>query len=675
MSLTYRVLAIFVAVAVIMSCVLGILRLKVENENRRVDIMLDYGDVQYISQSTGQSISQILRLFKDKGVGSIVLNEYTASYFVSTGKVVALSGKDILSYYYMADFPNVFIKRLVEDGAIYQYHTYFLMDDLSVFQKLRDDLSLRLSGSDVSTFVFSSYSGKQRYGIDVDEKLDEILGLALGFLNEDISTISDAGLNVIPRLQYAGSNNMERIDKLFGQFSQVDSATMFMCSGAGVLGYGRFLEDVVQRAENMGLIYGDMEFERPLGELQLIDLMELKSVRIHTISPEEMLSYTVQTAVDRFVRAVRERNIRGVYLRLFTTDEDALKSNLDYVEVLRDKLVITGHIPASPSPFRYLSSDIVSLFGIGLGVVSASILFVHLVFGFSEVFAVILLIMLMLGYGSLIVSGHGFLARQLMALLVSIVFPGLGVFYSVMHNAKTKSPSQAYGVFRALFCSLARLCIASMISFAGGILVVGLLADTAFMLNVKGFIGVKLSYILPLLIVALSYFYRFVKQSDEGLLAAVKRMIAQPVRYGHVLVWGVMAVGALVYITRSGNNPLVPVTVIEDKIRSLLEHGLYARPRMKEVVIGHPFLLLAAYMILRHRTEGLLLPALVLGTVGQVSIINSFVHVHTPLLVTLARVGYGLVFGAIVGIALAFAVEIAHMAVARSRDIRGVLGD
>jgi hypothetical protein len=676
MSLTYRVLAIFIVVAVIMSLVLGILRLKVENENRRVDIMLDFEDVQYISQSTGHSISQVLALFKDEGVGSIVVNEYTANSFVSMGKVVALSGKDILSYYYMADFPNVFIKRLVEDGAINQYHTYFLMDDLGVFQKLRDDLSLRLSGSDVSTFVFSSYLGKQRYGIDVNERLDEVLDFALGFLNEDLSTISDAGLNVIPRFQYVGSNSLERIDKLFGELSQVDSVSMFMCRGASVLGYDRFLEEVAQRAENMGLIYGDMEFEQPKGESKLIDLMELRAIRIHTITSGEMCSYTVSSAVERFVRGIRERNIRGVYLRLFATDDDdILKLNLDYVGLLRDKLVKTGHIPASPSPFRYLSSDIVSLFGIGLGVVSASILFVHLVFGLSEIFAVILLSISMIAYGSLIVSGYGILARQAMALIAAITFPGLVVFYSTIREKETKAFAQAYGPLRALFGSLGRLCIASAISFIGGMFVVGLLADTVFMLNIKGFVGVKISYILPLLIVALCYFYRFVRRSDEGLFAAFGRAMAEPVRYKYVFVWGIMAVGALVYVIRSGNNPLVQVTVVEDKIRSLLEQQLYARPRMKEVAIGHPFLLLAAYMVLRQRTEGLLLPALILGTVGQVSIINSFAHIHTPLLVTLSRVGYGLVFGAIAGIVLIVVFETACAVKAMSKGTRGVPGD
>lgn len=674
--MTYRVLAIFIVVAVVMSLVLGILRLKVENENRRVDIILDYADIQHISRRTGKPIEEVLNLFKDKGAGSVVVTEYTANTLVSMGKVVALTGKDILSYYYMADFPNVFIQRLVEDGAINQYHTYFLMDDVSVFEKLRDDLSLRLSERDVSTFVFSSYLGKQRYGIDVNESLDEALTFALGFLDEDLRMISDVGLNVVPMFRYVGSNSLERINKLLHQLSQVDSVTMFMCTGAGVLGYDRFLEEVAGRAESMGLLYGDIEFSQLKGESSLIDLMELRAVRVHTIPVAEMGSYTVSTAVERFVRAIRERNIRAVYVRLFSGDDDhILELNLDYIELLRDRLVKTGHIPATPSPFRHLASDIVSLIGIGLGVVSAGILFVHTVLGLSEILAVILLFVSMIVYGALIFFGYGILARQAMALMAAVIFPALAVYNWIMGGKRTEAQVKAYGPFRALLGSLGRLLAASLISFIGGMFVVGLLADTVFMLNIKGFVGVKIAYVLPLLIVAVSYFYRFVKDSDEGLVAAFKRIVSTPVMYSHVVVWGIMAVAALVYITRSGNTPIIPVSVIEEKIRSVLEHNLYARPRMKEVLIGHPFLMLASYMILRQRAKGLLLPALILGTVGQISMINSFAHIHTPLLVTLSRTGYGFVFGAVVGITLLVIFEIVYAVNNRNKGTREVPGD
>jgi hypothetical protein len=675
MSLTYRVLTIFIVVAIVMSLVLGLLRLKVENENRRVDIMLDYADIQYLSRTTGKSAGELLNMFKDKGVSSVVVNEYTANSFVSAGKVVALSGKDILSYYYMVDFPNVFIKRLIEDGAINQYHTYFLMDDVNIFEKLKNDFSLRLSENDVSIFVFSSYSGTQRYGIDVNASLDEALSYNLGFLEEDLTAISNAGLNIVSRFTHIKGCSLERSNRLFEELAQTDSITMFMFSAGSFLEDDEFLGKVTEHAQNLDVIYGDVEFENPEGESNLIGLMDFKSVRVHTINPAEMSGYTVSTAVDRFVRAVRERNIRSVYLRLFATDDDILEMNLEYVGVLRDRLVETGHIPASSSPFRHLSSDLISLSGIGLGVASAGLLFAHLAFGLSGMFAVILLLCFILVCGILILSGHGIFARQIMALLAAVIFPCLGVFYWIMWERKTANSTSAYGFLRALLGSLWRLGLASVISFIGGMFVVGLLADTLFMLNVKGFFGVKLAYVLPLVIIALCYFYRFVKGSNEGVFAAFRRAIAEPIRYKHVFVWGILAVGALIYIIRSGNNSIIPVTAIETRIRSLLEHGLYARPRMKEVLIGHPFLLLAAYILLRQRAKGLLLPVLILGTVGQISMINSFAHIHTPLLVTLSRTGYGLIFGAIVGVVLIIVFEIAFALNTMGKAARGVTGD
>jgi phosphotransferase system glucose/maltose/N-acetylglucosamine-specific IIC component len=46
---------------------------------------------------------------------------------------------------------------------------------------------------------------------------------------------------------------------------------------------------------------------------------------------------------------------------------------------------------------------------------------------------------------------------------------------------------------------------------------------------------------------------------------------------------------------------------------------------------------------------------LVLGTIGQTSMVNTLLHLHTPLTLSLARIAIGLVIGGIVG-AVAWAV-------------------
>jgi hypothetical protein len=109
-----------------------------------------------------------------------------------------------------------------------------------------------------------------------------------------------------------------------------------------------------------------------------------------------------------------------------------------------------------------------------------------------------------------------------------------------------------------------------------------------------------------------------------------------------------IAFGAVLYVGRAGHESGIPVMGLEVKLRALLEHTLVARPRLKEVLIGHPALMVAAFLAARGDRSYVALLLLAAG-VGQVSVINSFEHLRTPLVITLLRSGNGLVVGLLAG--------------------------
>ena len=110
----------------------------------------------------------------------------------------------------------------------------------------------------------------------------------------------------------------------------------------------------------------------------------------------------------------------------------------------------------------------------------------------------------------------------------------------------------------------------------------------------------------------------------------------------------------LVYLGRSGNTPSLPVTKAESRLRAGLDHVLAARPRTKEFLIGQPAaVLLPAWRWPRLVVLGLAL----LVAVGQVSVVNSFAHLHTPYSLSLVRGLNGLALGLIVGLVLVVAVR------------------
>jgi ABC-type nitrate/sulfonate/bicarbonate transport system permease component len=98
---------------------------------------------------------------------------------------------------------------------------------------------------------------------------------------------------------------------------------------------------------------------------------------------------------------------------------------------------------------------------------------------------------------------------------------------------------------------------------------------------------------------------------------------------------------------------VIPIPAWELKLRDLLERVLLIRPRTKEFLLGHPALVLAGAGLGKGKWWR---PYLVtLAAVGQASLLNTFVHLHTPFLISLARSLLGLLLGAAIGSLLTLA--------------------
>ena len=111
-----------------------------------------------------------------------------------------------------------------------------------------------------------------------------------------------------------------------------------------------------------------------------------------------------------------------------------------------------------------------------------------------------------------------------------------------------------------------------------------------------------------------------------------------------------MVLGAVgLMLIRTGNEAPGAVPDWELRLRALLESIMQVRPRTKEFLIGHPALVVGAWLLLTGRTRFLPL-AMFLATIGQASMVNTFCHLHSPLLVSLQRTGWGILLGVGLGL-------------------------
>ena len=103
-------------------------------------------------------------------------------------------------------------------------------------------------------------------------------------------------------------------------------------------------------------------------------------------------------------------------------------------------------------------------------------------------------------------------------------------------------------------------------------------------------------------------------------------------------------------IARSGHTAGMPVSGTEIQFRQFLENLFYARPRSKELLIGHPAFMLAIMAYFKRWSQTIFFLLVVVATIGQSSMVETFAHMRTPIFMSFIRGVDGLALGAALGI-------------------------
>ena len=176
------------------------------------------------------------------------------------------------------------------------------------------------------------------------------------------------------------------------------------------------------------------------------------------------------------------------------------------------------------------------------------------------------------------------------------------------------------------------------LSLAGVLFVSALGATRDSMLGLHPFRGVGLTLLLPLLLVAGSFLPR------QDIRKTAADIYAAPIRLGDIAVMGVGLALLLLVFQRRGNATGGSTSEFEVALRQQVQDNI-VRPRFKEIA-AHPLALLGLSGQLPGYFSALMLLG---GVMGQASILNTFSHFHTPLLISAARcflgLGLGLLFG------------------------------
>lgn len=176
-----------------------------------------------------------------------------------------------------------------------------------------------------------------------------------------------------------------------------------------------------------------------------------------------------------------------------------------------------------------------------------------------------------------------------------------------------------------------------------GIFVQAVLFNQNLYLAINKVSGIKLLLILPIFLgIFLVFNYKEIR------LFLIKRVRVIDIVV-ILFIFGVIGV----YLLRSGNMGFT--FPFETELRNILDNILIARPRFKEFLIGNPTLLFLLYFVYLKYTNKLkdyefkMIPFLFLISFITFSdIVDTFLHVHTPVLFGLLRTFWALTIGLLI---------------------------
>ncbi|MBI4278383.1 MAG: hypothetical protein HY660_07990 [Armatimonadetes bacterium] len=643
----HRLLLLLVAAGLLAAVATLGARVRIESAYRTVEVAVDGEDWRDLAVREGADPARLLREAKARGATSLAIYEVTLQRMADRGRLYYLSGAEVIN-----------AARLGAMAAP--------LAGLAAAGRIRPDAVYVAADPGVLQFVargFTDYLGDGRVSIIAGSPpVLQVLGqkkdledMGLGFLPDELAEAKAHRLTPVLRPRNYHGLTEETVARRFARYAELGRNQTFIFDQTEVLGFERLIGPVAQHMNrlgyNMGRIEAFTERRQQRGEAALVARLRPNVIRVFSISGLELPRLRPPEAADRFVRAARERNIRLLYVRPFlrtTAGIDPIELNLDYVLRITYHLRRHGFHLGEARPLPPVEPPRGLIVVMAAGALAAGVLLLaELAATVGSKPSLVLLLVLVAAGVVLTVAlrlvGGLTLWRKLLALGTAVVFPSMAVVAVLL---RVRSASGGLAVAAR---SLGALWAASGLSALGGLLVAALLSQWSFMTADRIFMGVKVAHLMPPLLIA--WLLWSAQEGGEGwayLVTPVRRWMDEPLRVRYAIVVGLIALLVVLLLARTGNINL-PLLEVEERLRTVTERVLVARPRTKEFLLGHPALMLAAAAAalgLRRWT----IPLAALGSVGQAGLVNSFSHIHTPVLYTVWRTLNGLVLGSLVGL-------------------------
>ena len=612
----YALSAAIVFIALMMVSLVFVLpRLEFERADRKVFVVVDGRELARAIKATGTSWSEAASELQKVGVKGVGISRLTINELDNEGIIEILSSGAGTPF--ATDGQEAIFIRL--NSRAKDYKIQWTLEQLVTVERRADVLK-----------VFASGAHLRKARLFWDRKM--------------ANTLKKHKLKTVHRFYNHLFSGRELTPALL---EGVEAGGLVLFDEKHALGWPSQLAEAAKLFNSRSLSVGLVEFAGQIGVKELIKIGPTRAIIVHSISDKEMAKFSIARFIPRWVRAVRERRVRAIYMRFFPPENpppgkgDLFERNVQYFAKVIKSIGARGYTPGLPidprkaklGPAKPLHAKIAKVVLI-LSLALASGLFLYLANILPLSLAIFLKGLGIAVFSALLFTKYELTVLKISALALGVMAPAIAVLLFV--RLMSSIDETGWGHF--LGSLIGSLLLVTTFCVSAGLGIHGLLCSPDFLMKLDQFSGVKLVYLAPLVLVT------WVLLMDLRF-----RPERQAVTWLHVVL-GLAVLGAgAVYLLRSGNFSPIPTSAAEHSVRDKMDMGLPVRPRTKEFLVGYPALLLLAFALRRKQREWSFLLAIG-GTVACVSTVNSFCHLTCAPDINVARSFLGLLFGIPIGL-------------------------
>lgn len=643
------ILILFMIIGLIAGSYLVYQRHVIEQEQSHIENIMDYDAVMRAASYEKKSTDQVLLSLKKAGVTAMAIYDRTLQKAADAGEIEVYDGSNanVLNLYGTQAKPGLTYVAQVPGKEGY-------------FKEIHEDLIHRVGADNVR--VQYAASGPV---LVLSQPYSSVLDMKLSISRLQAEQVSKDGFNVIVRPTNFKNETPDDVNFVLDRIQGVPHVTGIVFVGKEVLGYPRDLALTEKRLAVMNIpvvgieAVNQLQYDPQQGFNEMAAYNQYSVGRLYTVTKEELKKLSPSEVSQWFYISDIERNIRFNLYPIYEEgvgNKTALGTTISYITETNQKLADRGFTFGAASvypPYRPATPAVLLTMA---GAVAMFVFMVNLFIPMGRTKQLTAALALMLISFVLYVVTGGTLITQLWALSTAICAPVNAITLIMNCWVRRANAPKMPGAWAATGEAIVYLVGAALLAAIGGIYIGAMLGNTRFFMEFALFRGVKLVFVAPVVLTVIAYLQRFPLWQSQTINSVsdakkfVKEFFSMDVKLYMIIIVAALGAAAWVFVGRSGHTAGVPVPSFEIALRRFLENTLYARPREKEFLIGHPAFMLAAFAVLRRWPMWLHFIFTVGGVIGLGSLVETFCHIRTPVLMSIARGYDGLWMGLVLGV-------------------------